>query len=420
MMTSVSPPPVRAVARVGAVAPADPPGAAILIPRRRPGYLGPVSVTQLLLAEAVLVAVVATLTRDVVVAAGVAAAGALLLLLALGRRKGRWWLERQLMIRSYRRRRDATGTPAGDDPRLTALRRLAPGLRVENVTVADDARVGVARDDAGWYAVAALHPKPPTRDDPGGVPLDLLAAALAEAGQPGAVLQLVVQTVPAPSPDTHPSSPAGQSYRQLLARFGGAPVPAAQDTWVAVRLDARTLAEALAGADADLDPAPAVVAALVRRIAKSLRHVGIGHRLLDADALLGVLVRSCDLEPRSRGEQVTQPREEWTQWHSSRLAHRSFWVRGWPPVAAAGGTLTWLSTAQAGMTSVALVLAPEDDPQLVDLLGLVRVAAPAGELTAVCDALTRGAREAGGDLFPLDGEQAPAVYASAPTGGGAR
>ncbi|WP_281369119.1 type VII secretion protein EccE [Phytohabitans rumicis] len=374
------------------------------------------------MAEVVVVGVLASLASEIVaVIAGVALAGVLLLLVTLGRRNGRWWLERRLMTRRYRRRRQtATATPYGDDARLGALRRLAPGLTVENVSVADGAHVGVARDDAGWYAVAAVTPSAPMRDDPGLIPLDALAGALAEADQPGAVLQVVTQTVPAPSIDMHPSSAAGQSYRQLLARFGTVPVPADRTIWIAVRLDARTLAEAVADRDADLDTAPAVVAALVRRVAKSLRRVGVTHRLLDADELLDVLLRSTDLEPTTESAEPVQPRESWSEWHSSRLAHRSYWIRDWPPVEQAAALLDWLSTAPAAMTSLALIMAPDEDTRMIDLRGLIRVAAPAEELNQVCQAIKRGAQQARAGLFPLDGEQGPAVYASAPTGGGAR
>lgn len=420
---TVSPQPVRAVARVSADRP-EQSGPAILLPRRRPGHLGPFHITQLLLAEAVIVGVLVAATQNAVLAVAVGAVGALVLLLTLARQRGRWWLERQLMTRQYRRRRQqATAAVPGDDPRLVALRRLAPGLTVENIAVADGAQVGVARDDAGWYAVASVTPHPATREDRGGVPLDTLAAALAEADQPGVVLQVVTQTVPAPSMDAHPSSAAGQSYRQLLARFGTVPVPADQETWLAVRLDARALAESIAtgiAGGADLDAAPAVVAALARRIAKSLRRDGVAHRLLDADALLAALARCCDLEPPAPGAEPAQQREDWSEWHSARLAHRSFWLRGWPPLAQAPAVLNWLATAPAALTNVALVLAPDEDNRMVDLRALVRVAAPAADLGPICQALVNGATQARAELFALDGEQGPAVYASAPTGGGAR
>ena len=393
---------------------------AILLPRRRPGHIGPVHLAQLLLIELAVVAVVVALHGGILAVGVTVGSGALVLLVTLTRAQGRWWLERQLMTRRYRRRR-TSGTPHADDPRLAELRRLAPGLTVENVSVADGAQVGVARDDSGWYAVAAVTPRAPGRDGSHGLPLDLLAAALAEADQPGAALQVVTQTVPAPSLDTHPSSPAAQSYRQLLASFGSLPVPADSVTWVAVRLDARPLAEVVLDRTADLNVAPAVVAALARRVLKALRHVGVSYRLLDADALLDALARACDLAPVSDPAQpAPEPREDWRAWHSGRLAHRSFWVRRWPPVAQASTFLDWVSTAPAVTTTVALTLVPWEDGRMADLRALIRVAAPDDALGGVCDTLLQGARQMGAELFALDGEQGPAVYASAPTGGGAR
>jgi type VII secretion protein EccE len=370
----------------------------------------------LLLVEVVVVAVLATLARGAVAVAGAAVAGALLLVPTLARQQGRWWLEQRLMKRWFRHRR-AAAAAYGDDVRIAQLRRFAPGLVVQDVTATDGARIGVARDDAGWYAVLALAQ--PAREGHGDLPLDVLVTALAEAGQPGSVLQVVVQTMPAPSVHMHPSSPAGYSYRQLLARFGAAPLPADQATWIAVRLDARTLAEAAPDDSADLDAAPGVVAALVRKVAKSLRHAGIAHRLLDADGLLEVLIRSCDLEQAAHDPQPAQPHEEWSEWRSARLAHRSFWVRHWPPVGQAARLLGLLSATPA-VTTVALTLAPEDGGRTADLRALVRVAAPPDDLAQVCRTVDQAAKEAGAELFPLDGEQGPAVYASAPTGGGAR
>jgi type VII secretion protein EccE len=406
---------------VGAVAPIsrEPTGPAILLPRRRPGYLGPLHITQLLLTEFALVAVLASVTRGVLAVIGAVAGAAVLLLVTLGRHKGRWWVERRLMTWRYgRRQRDAAGTEYADDARIAALRRLAPGLVVENVAVAGGGQVGVARDDAGWFAVAAITSSTPMRDSTGGLPLDVLASALAEAEQPGAVLQVVIQAVPAPGTDAPASSPAGDSYRQLLARFGQTSVPADRSTWIAVRLDARSLAEALADHTADVDTAPAVVAALIRRVAKALRPAGISPRLLDADGLLAALVNSCDLE--SSVQQPNPPREEWSAWRSSRFAHRAFWIRDWPPVDRAASLLDSLFTVPAAMTSVALILAPAERERMVDLKALVRVTAPAGELDQVCRSVIGAARKAKADLFQLDGEQSPAVYASAPTGGGAR
>ncbi len=417
---SQSPQRVRAVARVGATAPVRS-GPAALFPRRRPGHLGPVHVMQLLLAEAAAVVVVGALGHSVVIVATAAAVATVILILTLARYRGRWWLERRLMTWQFRRRRRVSTGP-GVDPRLAALRRLAPGLAIEDVDAPDGAQVGVARDDAGWYAVAAISPSAEMRDDPGpSVPLELLAETLADAGQPGMVLQIVLHTVPAPGLGVDPGAPASQSYRQLLGQSGAAPIPLDRATWVAVRADAKALAEAGAEDVTDLDRAPLLVVAMVRRVAKSLRRVGIPYQVLDAEGLTAALARSCDLQPAEEaGGQPAQPREDWGAWRSATLAHRSFWLRKWPPLRDAGALLAWLTTVPAAMTSVCLVLAPEPGEDAVDVRCLVRLAAPPKALAQACLTLVRGVGQAHGHLFSLDGEQGPAAYASAPTGGGPR
>ncbi|GAB3160468.1 type VII secretion protein EccE [Micromonospora sonneratiae] len=416
---AMSPQQTHAGTRAGPT-PAEQSGPVILLPRRRPGHLGPVHITQLLLAEAAIVAVLTTVSRGWVIAVGAAVGAAILLLVTLSRRQGRWWLERWLMSRRYRQRRQVTlGSSYHDDPRLGLLHTLAPGLVVEDVETINGGRVGVARDDSGWFAVAQVS-NSTMGDASGSVPLEPMAAVLAEIEQPGVVLQMVTQVVPSPSIDAHPSSPAAYSYRQLLAGFGSAPVPADRTTWIAVRLDARSLAKALGDGWADLETAPAVVAALVRRIAKSLRQVGISHRLVDANGLLALLARSCDLEPVGGNQDPTPPREEWSAWHSSRFAHRSFWIRGWPPIDEAAALLQNLSSTPAAMTTIAMILASDEANGLLDLRGLVRVSAPAPELNQMCQLMTSQARQSRADLFQLDGEQGPAVYATAPTGGGQR
>ncbi|MFC7548787.1 type VII secretion protein EccE [Plantactinospora sp. GCM10030261] len=405
-----APQPARDVVRTGTAE-------AVLRPRRRPGHLGSLHVMQLLAVEAAIVAVLASLASGIAVVIGAGVAAVLLLALALARHRGRWWLERRLIRRDHRRRRRNPGGTTGDR-RLDALRVLAPGLSVEDVKTPSGARVGVARDSAGWYAVAEVSRAP--GDSPTEVPVDTLAEALMDVDQPGAVLQVVVQTVPAPSVDTHPSVPAGYSYRHLIANFGGEQIPADQTTWLTVRLDARSLAEAMGQDGSALDEAPALTAALARRVARSLTRHRLGHRLLDAEALVHALARSCDLEPLAEITEPVRPREDWTQWHSARLTHRTFWVRTWPEVDQVGTVLRAMTGVPAAMSTIALTLMPEPRSGLLDLRGLVRIAAPAAELGQVAHLVGTGARQAGADLFPVDGEQGPAVYASAPTGGGPR
>jgi type VII secretion protein EccE len=418
-MTDTSQQRIRAVARVDAAAPGGP-GDGTLVPRRRPGHLGPVHVMQLVLVEAALVAVVGTVGRGPVPLAVSGAAAVVLLAVALARRKGRWWLERRFMVHRYRqRRRDRPGPRP--DPRVTALRGLAPGLAVENIAASDGAQVGVARDDAGWYAAAVVVPTAPLRDDPAaGLPLDLLLDTLIEAGQPGVTLQALTFTVPAPGLGVDPSSPVVQSHRQLIAQLGGVPVPVDRASWLAVRLDARALAEAGVDDLTEVEQAPQLTAALVRRVAKALRRVALPYQVLDAQGLLAGLARACDLEPHPETGAPPGAVEDWSTWTSAQLVHRTFWLRDWPSLADAGPLLAALSTCPAALNAVSLVVTPEEPGGPVDLRCLVRVAAPGPDLPQVCRTLVGTAEQAGGRLVPLDGEHAPAVYATAPTGGGAR
>jgi type VII secretion protein EccE len=259
------------------------------------------------------------------------------------------------------------------------------------------------------------------------LPLDLLVRAIDDAEYPGAVLQVVTHTVPTPTIELDGNQLAARSYRELQQSLAPVPIPADRITWVTVRLDARSRAEAGVAAGDDAEHAPALVAALIRRVARELRQAGVVHRILDADGVLDALTRSCDLEPVSgpapgpepaSGSEPAKPQEGWRAWYSGRLAHASFWIRDWPAVAGTGAVLDRLSTAPAVLSSVALILAPAGEA--VSMRCLVRVAAPPNRLGPLCQALTRGASQARAYLFRLDGEQAPAVYASAPTGGGAK
>ena len=80
--------------------------------------------------------------------------------------------------------------------------------------------------------------------------------------------------------------------------------------------------------------------------------------------------------------------------------------------------LEWLTTVPAAASNLSLTLAPAGDDADVALRCLLRVAAPAGDLERLCQRIQQGGEQVGAALFPLDGEQGPAVYASAPTGGG--
>jgi type VII secretion protein EccE len=371
-------------------------------------------VLQIALVELAIISVLATLTRSRPVAMGAIVVGSVALVVILGRQKGQWWPLRRVMAARYRRRRRA-GRVVHADARLAALRWLAPGLTVHMSDAPDGAQIAVARDDAGWYAIAAVAPSASATGAEGlNLPLAALVSALVEAEQPAAVLQLVTHTVPAPSVGLDPKSLASRSYRELMQQCGR--IPAQQTSWVSVRVDDRALAEAGARCAEDAAQAPAAVAALIRRMIKVLRRHGMSAHPLDLDGVLAALLHSCDLDP---AEGTPRTQEKWRSWLSGRMAHRVYWVRDWPEVTKFGGRLlSALVNTPATATTVALIAVPDDD--LVDVRCLVRVAARAQDLGRVCSALTKAARGCRADLSPLDGEQAPAVYATAPTGGGPR
>ncbi|WP_433829085.1 type VII secretion protein EccE [Actinoplanes sp. CA-015351] len=379
----------------------------------RRGHLGSLSLSQILIAEVALFAVIAAATQGVVPAlvATVLAAG--LLAAALTRRQNRWWLEHHALTRDHRRRR-AARRQADEGPVLAALRTIAPGLTVTDISgKSPHEETGIARDEAGWFGVVALDPQAP-------VPLEALVSTMTATDQPGVILELVTHTVPAPSTDLPPASPAGASYRQLL---GSTPTPAHRESSISVRLDAKALAESVLDHTADLTSAAALTAALTRKTATALRRLGIPGRVLVAEELLELLARSCDVEPAALAEtgkaDGSGVAESWTHWRSGRLIHRTYWLETWPnSVTEIGPLFAWAATAPAAQTTVALILDPTGDD--VAVRAFIRLATrPDADLDALDRVLLAGVRRAGGELRPLDGEHGPATYATAPTGGGA-
>jgi type VII secretion protein EccE len=222
------------------------------------------------------------------------------------------------------------------------------------------------------------------------VPLAELVRIAADAEQSGVVMQLVSHNVAA----------AGERTRTV---------------WVVVRLDAGAVAESALAEDQRRVDVPGVLAEMVRRVERVLRRRGLVARTLTADELLGALVRSCDLLPD--GSPFTA-RETWQAWYSRRLAHRCYWLASWPGIEGGTGLLAQLADLPAALVSIAFVLEPTFEG--TGMSCLVRVAAVPGSLGLVCDRAEELARRAGGRLSRLDGQHGPAVYASAPSGGGAR
>jgi type VII secretion protein EccE len=232
-------------------------------------------------------------------------------------------------------------------------------------------------------------------------------------GQPGAVVQVVVHSVPAPTSEIDSRNRCVSSYRELLGQHGA--VPADRNVWISVRVEEQRFVAAWADEADPVEQAPAVVAALLRRMGRVMRRDVVGYQPLDADGLLDTLVRSLDLEQDPSAE---QPTETWEQWRSAHLTHASFWVSNWPPTDQAAAMLEQIAAVPAASTSVSLVLDAREEH--TDFRCIVRVATRQYGLAAAAAAVEEVVERFGGAVLRLDGEHAPAVYASAPTGGGAQ
>ena len=407
---------VRAVAQVGASTETDDRSLAITA-QSRAGRLGSFGLIRALVIEIMVAAPFAALKAPLWVFAAVTVVCLAVVVFTVGRYKGRWWSERIGLARRFRQRQ-RTAPAVVPDRRMRMLRTLAPDLTVTNAAGPDGSPVGIGWDSAGWYAVAVVSASS-SRGAGLDLPLGRLAQLIADTGQAGALVQVVLHTVATPTPLLEADQISTESYRELLHRYG--PVPASQSTWIAVRLDALTLAEISVGRADPSGQAPEVVAGLIRKVSRSLERAGVPTRVLDADGLVDALVYSCDLGVPlvASGGPPEPKREDRGEWRSATLAHACYWVEQWPEPKQAGDLIGVLSTTPgAAFTSVAVTLEPDADG--VELRCLVRVAAPAPLLAASGDALVHAAGRAGARLLRLDVEQAPAVYATAPTGGGAR
>ena len=110
--------------------------------------------------------------------------------------------------------------------------------------------------------------------------------------------------------------------------------------------------------------------------------------------------------------------EEWTSWAAGGLSHVAFEVSRWPANVTAE-TLRELCQVPAAqvVTAIEVRRAGGPAPDDVAVRVAVRLAAVPARLADAVRALTDRAGQAGLRLRRLDGEQAPAGYFCAPTGG---
>lgn len=421
MTMAQNPPSVRAVAQVSV----KPSGPWRLLRYRSRHLIGPFRVEQLVVAEAVLIAVLALLQRPLwqVVTGGVL--GLLVLVAAFLGTGRRWWLGRVTLRSRYRRRLAAARPGQGGDQRLAVLRELSPVLTVDVAEQRGD-RIGIGYDGLGWFAVAEVEVEARTGvlAGPGRpLPLGTLARTLLDEEFGVSVIQLVTHTVPSMATAPGTVAPCQQSYRELVGRTGTTAPVAHQVQWVVVRLDAEDAADASAARGGGMDGLHRAIAAALMRCGKAINGDGRSCRTLDADELLDALVRSCGVIGSGARPGARRTSELWNRWHGDGLAHVGYWVRDWPLVrSGSGGMLADLLAGSGVQNSASVVfrrpdrIAEAGEEPTVDLHCVVRVMAEPAALPAACAGFDAAASRAGFGLRSLDGEQAPAVYASAPTG----
>ncbi|MGI5177135.1 type VII secretion protein EccE [Dactylosporangium sp. CA-152071] len=368
----------------------------------RPGEFGTV---QLVAIEVSAVAVGAAVFSGNPVAIGVGAAVAVgALAVGLSRSGGRW-VYQSLGLRAAVRRRRKAGAAALP----------APAFEVYGY---DDrgTELGIGQDRDGWFIAIAVggadeilgRRRPALR-------LDRLLRLLDEGTARPSALQLASLRTLAPATGPAPNSAAANSYRELLALTTGRQTgPAAHLTWVAARLDAADAIEAAADRGGGVDGVHRALAAMAGRLGKALNTAGVPYQILDAAALTAAVHASCGLDGLPDGAPVTA-RERWQGWHAAGREHIAFEVEQWP-ASFDPAAVQALMNVPAEHLAVSVVAARRG--AAVGLRTVVRVMAAPDRLAAAVGTVREYTKTLGIKLRPMHGQHQPAVYASAPTGGG--
>lgn len=373
--------------------------------RPAPGGPGEFGTAQLVAIEvsAVAVGAAAFTGNPVAIGVGVGVAAAALAV-GLSRSGGRWAYQTLGLRAAMRRRRNA-------GPAVLP----APAFQVYGY---DDrgVQLGIGQDRDGWFIAVAVggadeilgHRRPALR-------LDRLLRLLDEGTARPSALQLVSLRTLAPAGAPAPNSPAAASYRELLALTTGRQTgPAAHLTWVAARLDAADAIEAAADRGGGVDGVHRALAAMAGRLGKALNTAGVTYQVLDPVALTSAVYAACGLDALPPGAPVAA-RERWQGWLAAGRQHVAFEVEQWPSPFDPAAVQS-LMTVPAEHLVVSVVAARRGAD--LGLRTVVRVMAAPERLAAAVSTVREYTKTLGIRLRPMHGQHQPAVYASAPTGGG--
>ncbi|HEX5594631.1 MAG TPA: type VII secretion protein EccE [Micromonosporaceae bacterium] len=385
-------------------------------PGRASGRLGPFRVGQIVVLELGILIVAVAFNGPVWLQAVAFTAVLVLLALPFGRRDGRWWYEHLALRQRFRKRRQQAAAAARTaDPRRMALAALAPDLSVSEV-VDRGTTFGVGQDSGGWFVVFDVGARTAAQEQRGSlVGLDRLAVMLTEMSVPVSGLQLVSHTVPAPARQLDPRVPAVQSYQELLA---GAMVPASHHVWLAVRLDPSDGMRAAASRGGGIDGVRRALAASVGRITKAMQ-ASFGGRPLNADELVAALSTvagtPAGVGGRAGAGAVNGAVEEWTGWRDRSANHVCFELGGLPrrPLGELIGEL--IRTPALSFTLSVLLV---EHGHHLAVRPLVRVSSTPEAFEGTARQVSEVLQRDGTTVRRLDGQHAPALYSTAPTGGG--
>jgi type VII secretion protein EccE len=342
----------------------------------------------------------------------------LLLLVPVFLRSGGVWLYQALpMRRRLAGRRQQLGLSK------EVLHGLAPDLGIVGI-VERETDIGIGHDEAGWFAALAMGGIDGVTEP---VPLNRLARLFTESGVPVSAIQVVGHTVPI-GLTGHDGSPASQSYQELL---GGLPAVVHHTSWLAVRMNTEDAMDAAADRGGDIEGVHKALAVTVSRVGKLLKNAGVPNRALDAEGLRDTLRESLGLTATDVPSGQPRSTETWDQWQGDGLQHVTYRISRWPTdERTLPRLIDVLAAVPAVFTTVSVTLRPgtvevrDPDGRPVDrrvtVDCLIRITGDA-QTSAAGQARVRGAAESlGAKLERLDGEQGPAAYASAPTGGGSQ
>jgi type VII secretion protein EccE len=332
-----------------------------------------------------------------------------LMLPAVARHRGRWWYEAAgaWLVMRGRCHAGARLAARSHRPQRTEVAALAPGgLAIRTVNHRDVA-FGVAEDGAGWFAAIALRP-PDGAPGSGELRLDWLTPLVGALS----TVQVVVRQSPLELAAVH--SPSAQSYEELRAALAVAPE---REAWVAVRLRLRDAAAVDPDGEDEIAGVHRLLGSALSRISEAMRAHGLSHRVLDGAGLEQALVDAYVADPYDK--RAPAARERWSRWRTARAVHVCFGVTGWPD-RTAPDLLTELARVP-GATAVctSVVMGPmrdrDRDEGPLALRVLVRVVAAPTMASACARQVRATARRLRLTVVRLDGEHAPAVYATMPT-----